>query len=341
MNGQRTMNEPMNTNDGDDQADLGALLRAAGPRARPGIDVEAQVRAAVEAEWRATLAARERRRRVTMWSAAAGLAVAAVGVWMARPLYTASQEPVAALARAEGTVEYRTGHRGDWQDLPAHASLRTGDELRTGPAGRAAIRLASGVELRLDNATRVAFDDAHHARLRRGGVYVDSGVNEADPARDLELDTPAGTVRHLGTQYEARVGDGVLQVAVREGLVAIDRRGGDVVGKAGERLTLQGGQVSRSALASNAGAWAWVGSITPPFAIEGRSVDEFLAWAGRETGRQVVYTSSEAAQRARAIVLRGSVTGLTPEAAVTAVLSTTTLRPELDDGRIRIEADSP
>jgi hypothetical protein len=128
---------------------------------------------------------------------------------------------------------------------------------------------------------------------------------------------------------------------VREGLVAIGQRGSDVVGKAGERLTLQGGQVSRSALASNAGSWAWVGSITPPFAIEGRSVDEFLAWAGRETGRRVVYSSAEAAQRARAIVLKGSVSGLTPDAAVTAVLSTTTLRPELDDGRIRVDAASP
>jgi hypothetical protein len=339
MNGQRTMNEPMNTND--DDADLGGLLRAAGPRARPTDQMAAQVRAAVQAEWRAGLAARERRRRLTLWSAAAGISVAAVGVWMARPLYMASPATVASLARAEGTVEYRTGHRGDWQDLPAHANLRTGDELRTGPEGRAAVRLASGVELRLDNATRVAFEDPHHARLRRGGVYVDSGVNGADAARDLELDTPEGTVRHLGTQYEARLGDGVLRVAVREGLVAVDQRGGDVIGKAGEQLTLQGGQVSRRALAPNSGAWAWVGSITPPFAIEGRSVDEFLAWAGRETGRQVVYTSSEAAQRARAIVLKGSVSGLTPEAAVSAVLSTTTLRPALDDGRIRVEAAGP
>lgn len=335
------MNEQMNTNEGDDQADLGALLRAAGPRARPGIDVEAQVRAAVQAEWRAALAARERRRRVTQWSVAAGIAVAAVGVWMARPLYTTSQAPVAALARAEGTVEYRTGHRGDWQDLPAHANLRTGDELRTGPEGRAAVRLASGVELRLDNATRVAFDDSHHARLRRGGVYVDSGVNGADTARDLELDTPEGTVRHLGTQYEVRVGDGTLRIAVREGLVAVDQRGGDVVGKAGEQLTLQGGQVSRIAVAPNSSAWAWVGSITPPFAIEGRSVDEFLAWAGRETGRQVVYASPQAAERARAILLKGSVSGLEPDAAVTAVLSTTTLRPELQGGRIRVDTAGP
>jgi hypothetical protein len=213
--------------------------------------------------------------------------------------------------------------------------------LRTGATGRAALELANGIQVRLDVGTRVAFNDAEHARLRRGGVYVDSGVTGADPSRELEIDTPAGAVRHLGTQYEARVADGMLRVGVREGLVAVGARGGDIVGNAGEQLLIRDGQVTRNALAANADAWAWVGSITPPFAIEGRSVDDFLTWAGRETGRQIVYTSSEAAQRARAIVLKGSVSGLTPDDAVSAVLSTTALRPAIDDGHIRIDAANP
>ena len=143
--------------------------------------------------------------------------------------------------------------------------------MRTGSAGRAAVRLASGVELRLDNTTRVALNDVRHARLRRGGVYVDSGASGADASRDLELDTAAGTVRHLGTQYQARVTNGVLTVGVREGLVAIETGGHETVGRAGQVVTLQGGQATTAELAANAEAWNWASSIAPPFAIEGRT----------------------------------------------------------------------
>lgn len=331
-------NDPVNDTD---DADLGALLRAAGPRARPPAAMQDEVLAAVEAEWRALTAARARRSRYTSWAAAAGIAIAAVGVWIARPLYLPAAGPVASVARIDGYVEYRSDRHEHWAPLPATAQLRDGDELRTGSSGRAALQLASGVQLRLDNATRVAFDDTHHARLRRGGLYVDSGVTGADDARAFEVETPAGVVRHLGTQYEARVTHGTLRVAVREGRVAIGGGSSEIVGRAGQQITLQAGEATRSDLAVNDDAWSWIGSITPPFAIEGRSVDEFLGWAARETGRQVVYLSPEAAERARTVVLKGSVAGLTPEAAVSAVLSTTSLQPSVDDLQIRVRAGTP
>lgn len=332
------MYEPGNRVDDESDGELGSLLRAVGARAQPSATMMAEVRAAVDAEWRATCAARRRRRQLMTWSAAAGIAAASVGAWLARPLYLPAGGPVASLARVEGTVEYRSDEGARWRALPAIAELRRGDELRTGAAGRAAVTLASGVELRLDNGTAISLDDIHHARLRQGAVYVDSGVDAADDSRALEIDTPAGAVRHLGTQYEARLLDGALRVGVREGRIAVGVPGGDVVGRAGEQLTLEDGQVLRQALAPNAATWAWIGTITPPFAIEGQSVHQFLAWAGRETGRQVVYASPEAAQQARDIVLRGSVAGLTPDDAVTAVLATTALQASMDGGRIRIEA---
>ncbi len=82
--------------------------------------------------------------------------------------------------------------------------------------------------------------------------------------------------------------------------------------RSGEQLLLTGTGVQRSALPPYDGQWAWVASVTPPFEIEGRSVAEFLAWAARETGREVAYTTPAAAQRAQGIVLRGSVSGLAP-----------------------------
>jgi hypothetical protein len=66
-------------------------------------------------------------------------------------------------------------------------------------------------------------------------------------------------------------------------------------------------------------------------------VDEFLAWAGRETGRTVEYESPEVARQARSVTLNGTVEGLPPENALAAVLATTSLEPTLADDRIRIE----
>jgi hypothetical protein len=111
-----------------------------------------------------------------------------------------------------------------------------------------------------------------------------------------------------------------------------------VQGAAGEQLILGGGRVTRSELAVNATDWDWLATITPPFSLEGRSVDAFLAWAGRETGRAVVYGSPDAEQQAREVILSGTLEGLTPDEAVAAVLSTTSLQAVADGDRIRIEA---
>ena len=321
-----------------DDADIAALIAAAGPRARPSLEAVAEVRASVEAEWRAALATRQRRRRFTAWATAAG--VAAVAVWVARPLVQPGHETVASLARVVGDVQQNSGN-GRWTPLAAADSLESGVQLRTGTGGRAALRLRDGLELRIDSRTLIALDDAQHATLSKGAVYVDSGATPGAQAPNFALETPAGTVRHLGTQYEARLADGSLRVGVREGRVQIGIPGGDVLGDAGEQLTVSNGQVVRSRLAPTATDWDWVATVTPPFSIEGRSVDAFLAWAGRETGRAVVYASPDAARQARGVVLSGTVEGLTPDEAVAAVLSTTSLRPVMGAEHIRIDAAAP
>jgi hypothetical protein len=50
-----------------------------------------------------------------------------------------------------------------------------------------------------------------------------------------------------------------------------------------------------------------------------------------------VYASPEAARQARGVVLSGTVEGLTPDDAVVAVLSTTSLRPIVEAEHIRID----
>jgi ferric-dicitrate binding protein FerR (iron transport regulator) len=333
------VNEESRTDERDD-TDLAALLAAAGARSRATPEAMASVRAAVESEWRATVAARRRRRQFTGWAAAAGVAMAAVAVWIARPAYPPADAVVASVTRVVGEVEQSAGD-GRWRALEATGELAAGTRLRTSEGGRVALRLTDGVELRLDSGTLVAFEDAGHASLSQGAVYVDSRNESGTTAADFELATPAGKVRHLGTQYSARLSGDGLRVAVREGRVQVGTPGGAVQGAAGEQLVIRDTGVERSALAPNAVDWDWLAAVTPPFALDGRSVEDFLAWAARETGRAVVFASPDAAEQARSVTLSGTVEGLTPDEAVAAVLSTTSLRAEIEAGRIRVEPVAP
>lgn len=322
--------------DAPDDADVAALLRVVGARPTASAQAMAEVQAAVAAEWRASVAARQRRRRVVGWATAASVTVAALGVWLVRPMLQAEPQVVASLTRVVGSVEQNRGD-GRWTPLGAAGSIESGTEVRTATGGRAALQLASGVELRLDSRTRLAFQDTTHARLAQGAVYVDSGSPSGVPSPEFELDTPAGRIAHLGTQYEARIQDGSVRVGVREGRVRLSHGSADVVGSAGESLTVRGDEVIRAPLARTAAEWGWIADVTPPFDIEGRSVEDFLVWAARQTGRTVVYASPDAAQQARSVTLSGTVAGLTPDEAVPAVLSTTSLATQVGTEHIRVD----
>ena len=60
------------------------------------------------------------------------------------------------------------------------------------------------------------------------------------------------------------------------------------------------------------------------------------SWAGRETGRAIVYASPEAEREAAQIVLRGSIEGLRPDESIGAVGSTTGLALTVERDRIEV-----
>ena len=92
------------------------------------------------------------------------------------------------------------------------------------------------------------------------------------------------------------------------------------------------------ALIGSATAESWAQSVAPPFTIENRSLDEFLSWVARETGRQLVYGSTEVAREAESTVLKGSVAELASEQAIGAVLATTPLlRHRIAGSQLRID----
>jgi ferric-dicitrate binding protein FerR (iron transport regulator) len=323
----------------DDDA-IARLLKGAGGRDQPGAAIEAQVRTAVESEWRQLVSARRRRRDVTVWAAAAGMAVAALAVWLAVPLLDRDQPLVATLVQSSGVVEYRDGPRADWAPLSEGAALSSSQEVRTSGSSRAALELTSGLELRIDRASHLVFDEPDAASLEQGAAYVDSGTSPGAIASRFTLRTAAGTVRHVGTQYEARVDASRLRVAIREGSVRIETPDAAVSGVAGEQILVDGGNITRSDLPAHDAAWDWVGAVAPTFDIEGRTLAEFLRWASRETGLDLLYVSDVAEREAAGTVLRGSIEGLRPDESIAAVVSTTGLIVDVRPGRIEVRSAS-
>lgn len=327
-----------------DDADLQRVLRAAGRRTQPADDLARAVRDAVHAEWRATVAARRTRRR--RWSglvAAASVTVVAVAIWLSRPALDVSPVSVASMVRVAGEVRFSgDGVWSRWQRVRAHQALQAGEELMTGPGGYAAVALLDGVSVRLDQSTRVRLANEHQLVVREGAVYVDTHHERAGGER-LQIVTPAGTVRHVGTQYEVRLLGSDVRIRVRAGRIELTQESGvSRRGEAGEQLTVfAGGRIERAATATYGPQWSWIGNAAPPFEIHGRPLVEFLTWAARELGREIVFRTPQSEQEATRVVLSGSVEGLAPDEALTAVLSTTPLRGTLRDGQLVIELESP
>jgi len=318
--------------------DIESLLKSAGAREKPPPEIEHSVHEGLRAEWRAIVNERRglRRRRIG-FALAAGLVSAAIGVWVAMPYRGDAGGVIASVAIAGEGLQVKTGLLGGWEPVASGRSLRTGDVIDSGPSGLGALALAGGVSARLDADTRVTLASATELVLDRGALYIDAG-REPSPEKRLDVATPSGTVRHVGTQYEVRlIGSGV-RLRVREGRVEWTSSAGALAeGSGGEQLTIaDDGSVERQETARYGDSWAWIGAATPGLELEGLRLSEFLAWAAREQGREVRFDRPETERETESIVLHGSVSGLTPEQALKAVLATTRVRATVSAGLITV-----
>ncbi|MDX1381200.1 MAG: FecR domain-containing protein, partial [Xanthomonadales bacterium] len=224
------------------------------------------------------------------------------------------------------------------------ADLYAGQKIETA-GGRLALRWRDGSSVRIDEHTtmRLAGDGA--AELVRGRVYVDAGASNIAAKAPVVL-TPAGPVRHIGTQYmisvegvsvgNAGVNAGATRVSVREGRVALAAGGAQQIARAGQELAVgPDGQGSLRPIPVWGDPWLWADALAAPFDADGQSVADFLAWVARETGRRVEFASAAAEQQARATELRGAIE-LEPMRALELVLQTSDLVARVDNGIIRV-----
>jgi ferric-dicitrate binding protein FerR (iron transport regulator) len=318
--------------------DLERVLKSVGLREKPPADVERSVREHVRAEWRSVVAERGRRgRRRTYLALAASIVAAAVAFWALGPQLGGSAEPVATLALATGDVRVTSGWLDKWHGVASGQPLLEGQVLETGDTGRGALELPGGISARVDHGSRLVVATADRLVLERGTVYVDSG---SAPASPLDVVTPTGTVSHVGTQYEVRLLESSVRVSVRDGMVEWRSSRGDVERSAsGEQLTIRDdGRVERSSVPGYGAAWDWTLEAAPAIDIEGLRLAQFLDWAARETGRELVYASPQAEAEAAAIVVHGSIAGLTPAEALDAVLATTNVHANAAGGNLVVDS---
>jgi len=303
------------------------LLQMAGPRPAAPAERQARVRAAVHAQWLAGTR-RHPRRRVLLWggwalAAAALVLVLSFAGWRPATLFAPGGRRIGRIARVDGVVPGRNG-----RTLLEGDAVTAGFEATTAADSRLAINLGDGISVRFDHDSRARIVSAHILELEAGALYVDSGVDAgagggAGDDAVIEVRTPRGIVRDVGTQFEVRLAPDDLSLSVREGRASLDRDGRSYGARAGLRLTVDAsGAVTSGSVDPRGPEWDWVLASAPVFRIEGRPLTEYLRWVSRETGLTVRFDDPSIERDAATVVLHGSVEGLTPDQTPTAVLPT-------------------
>lgn len=311
------------SNGGADGSDVvGSLIRASGRRTPPPEDAYREVLAAATTAFHEKTA-RRRERTWALWASAAAVLVFAIALMMQWTPPGAGRDELAHVVRIIGSAEFATGDV--WRPLAETPEpLTRGMKLRTLAGGRAGFMLQGGTSLRLAPETEIMLDAPGRLHVQSGTIYVDSGPH-AQSAR-LEIVTPAGTARDLGTQFELQVADAALRLRVREGSVSIDHGGQLHNGNAGEEVTIDAfGRARRAAIAADAAEWQWAEALAPTPDMDGKPATRLIVWVARETGHRLRYESPRIEQRASTVILHGNIRHLAPLAALDAMLATTDL----------------
>lgn len=323
---------------------LDTVFKHAPSRPAPSAADRRAVQDAVHEEWLQVTARRRWRHRAIGFAAAAAVVLAVslllldIGGQAGRP----EAREMARVEKITGPVRVIAADTGgDGAALAIGTPVYVAQTLRTGGESGIALRLANGLSLRVDEHSELDLIDDYSVKLLSGRVYVDTGTGGVgSPSRDgFELLTARGTVRHVGTQYMVRMDGARLAVSVRRGAVqflGVEDEGSALVVSGGQEVSVTdrgGPKVSVSD--THGDQWQWAEELGPGFALDGRSMDEFLAWVARETGLELKYRSSAAKQAAEQTALHGTV-DLPAREALDIVIMSTDLAAEIEDGVIEI-----
>lgn len=331
-----------------DERATARLVNLAGPRPPIPDDIEKRVYQRVREEWQAASTVPDgektyrnvkrawrknaRRERRFQWAVPVALAasIAIAAVIVLQPTPTAQRSvPVGTVVKVIGAVSQ--------DQLPAMGQdVYPGDTISTAKNEGISLLFANADSMRMAGNSTLLVKSKTEFELVRGQVYVDSG-DRVYRDKSLSIETAFGKVTDIGTQFIVVTGADSLEVAVREGRVNVSNDGQQLVAVAGELLQVLGsGEAETSQLQPHSDYWSWATDLAPTFDIENRSLHDFLRWAARETGRELVFETSELRLAAMRTDLHGSVSGFSPTEAIDSVMSTTRFRFRIEPGRIVI-----
>jgi ferric-dicitrate binding protein FerR (iron transport regulator) len=287
----------------ENEEQVAALLRLAGPRPRVSDERAARVRAAVHAEWK-----RSAQKRTAAWSL--GIAAAAIlVVVLFLPRTPQQSTPIAtkpAIVAQAQVPPYTKIAAATW--IETHENTLSLDW--------------NSATLRLDEGTRLRVDSALAATLERGAIYFDG------EKPGVVIHTALGDVRDVGTRFEVRLADRTLRIRVRSGRVDLQRGRQSYIADAATELVAFRERVERNAIAISGADWAWIENAAPPLRLEGLSLREAVTRVAREKGLRVELHDVDGTAR-----LHGSV-DFTPDEALEAATAATSSSYRIQNGTL-------
>jgi len=146
----------------------------------------------------------------------------------------------------EGTVKTLAAGGANWEELKTGQRLRPGDQVRTGPASRASIRLSNLSVLRVSELMTYELEPPREPggkpgiNIKSGSVYFFS----RDRPTEIQFRTPIATGAIRGTEFSVCVAsDGRTQVALIDGSVVLSNPLGEVNLTNGEQAVVERGGI--------------------------------------------------------------------------------------------------
>jgi ferric-dicitrate binding protein FerR (iron transport regulator) len=328
------------------------LIAAAGPGPTASPEARQRIYGAVRARWEAESQRRRNETRTEtdgidgsagrhtgLWPTRA-FAIAATVVALAVTLFWLQDGPdtnlgleLAQFIKLSGSTQLERGDETRALEIAEPAgTILAGDTLHTEGDGLIALEMQDGLLLRLNVSTEVRFVDQDEIELIAGTIYIDSGNGIS--SQPLEVNTPFGSLQHVGTQYEVHSDEASLRVRVREGRVAVRSSTGETIGVDGEQLLFDdAGLSSRVEIASDDPAWDWVISLATLPPADDYPLGATLTWAAREMGLTLEYASPAARRQINDQVVFG-LEDLNPIETLDVLERTSDLRTEIRGTRL-------
>ena len=323
---------------------LEQLLSNAAPRPVPDPKDTAAAREAVRSEWRAVADRRGFRSKAFRFAVAATVLLGLFSVFNGFRVAETELQLVASIQKSFGAI-YVLSDQSELTRANDLKSIYAGQVIVTGDDAGIALAWAGGGSMRVDEDSEVEFRDNNTVYLHAGNIYFDSMPSKlvagtsVGEVGSFEIETDHGVVSHTGTQFMTGVNADELVVRVREGRVDIAGRYYPHTAERGEQVVISGRQRPEVlSIPEYGAAWDWVSRTSPSVDVDGKTIHEFLTWAGRELGMSVKYDNDKLEESARTDTLNGQV-NVEPGEALRMRMLTAGLEWKYEEGAIYVSND--